>query len=442
MKALELNYKDSCLISDQELTAYGKRCKPEIARIQHALTTTYESDYASLNVITDELSVQVVHNVIDQMQLLKPTMLIVIGIGGSNLGAMAVHEAINGKFYNESDAATKVYWADSVDVIQIQTIALFMEMALKKNEQVVLNVISKSGATTETIAVYQILLELLKKYRPADAHRYVVVTTDKESKLWRLAQKEQCVLLEIPKKVGGRYSVFSPVGLFPLGMLGVDIDQLVKGARSVIPEYTDEDIFNNPALLSAAVLAAQYAQGKYINDTFVFCTQLESFGRWYRQLMGESIGKEFNRQGDTVHVGITPTVSVGSADLHSVGQLYLAGPKNSCTTFVSVRNFPALAFSVVPEMMGYEQLVENIAGKTLPTIQHAILQGVQAAYKKRSMPYLSVEIADVSAFSLGQLLQCKMLEIMYLGYLLDVNPFDQPNVELYKQETREILKSK
>lgn len=440
MKALELKYKDSCRVSDQELTDYGKRCKPEIARIQSALTQGYESDYASLNVVTDEISLEIVHNVIADKKALNPTMLIVIGIGGSNLGAMAVHEAINGTFYNESDPATKVYWADSVDIIHIQTIASFMEQALKKGENVILNVISKSGATTETIAVYQILLELLKKYKHDDAHRYVVVTTDKESKLWKLAQKEECVLLEIPKKVGGRYSVFCPVGLFPLGMLDIDTTQLVKGARSVIPEYTDEDIFNNPALLSAAVLAVHYQQGKYIHDTFVFSTQLESFGKWYRQLMGESIGKEFNRQGEQVHVGITPTVSVGSVDLHSVGQLYLAGPNNRCTTFVSVHNFPSLAYSVVPQMQDYELLVENIAGKSLPTIQHAILQGVQAAYKKRLLPYLSVSISDISAFSIGQLLQCKMLEIMYLGYMLDVNPFDQPNVELYKQETREILK--
>ncbi|MCX5922182.1 MAG: hypothetical protein NTX86_02550 [Candidatus Dependentiae bacterium] len=436
MKVIEFHYKDSCLMSQDELKTIGKQLEPEIKVARQALTTGYDSDYASINLSTDTHLLNTVQAVIQEKKALKPMMLVVIGIGGSNLGTMAVHEAIQGKFYNEQHPALKVYWADSVDADYIGALCGLLEQELQRGGQVLLNVVSKSGATTETIANFQVLLPILKNHRPEDYFRYVVATTDKDSALWHVAQQEKFVCLEIPKKVGGRYSVFSAVGLFPLGMLGVDIKELLEGARSMMPEFTDTDITNNPAALSAAILATHYKKGLHIHDTFLFANQLESVGKWYRQLMGESIGKEFNRNSERVCVGMTPTVSVGSTDLHSVGQLYLGGPKDKVTTFVTVCSSASLS---VPYMQGYNQLVEDIQGRSLSTIMDAIIDGVQIAYTKGSLPYVSFKLTALSPFFLGQFLQCKMLEIMYLGYILDVNPFDQPNVELYKQETRKRL---
>jgi len=447
MKAIEFSYKDSCLVPESELKKIGEQLKPAIKKIQQALMQGYDSPYASLNLSTDARMFDIVRAVIAQKKSLKPTMLIVIGIGGSNLGTMAVHEAVHGKFYNESNpeitgspfsqngAKIKVYWADTVDADYINAIAMLMDAELHKGNNILLNVVSKSGTTTETIANFIILLNILKKHRPDDYGRYVVATTDKDSALWQLAQQEHFVFLEIPKNVGGRYSVFSCVGLFPLGMLGVDIQDLREGARSAMPEYTDANIFDNPAALSAAILATYAHAGKNIHDTFLFSNQLESLGKWYRQLMGESIGKS-DRQGS--RIGITPTVSIGSTDLHSVGQLYLGGPKDKCTTFVTIKSC-AIDMNI-SYMQDYDQLAENIQDKQLTTIMHAIIKGVQKAYQHESLPYMTFEFPESSVFYVGQFLQCKMLEIMYLGYLLEVNPFDQPNVELYKQETREILK--
>ena len=275
-----------------------------------------------------------------------------------------------------------------------------------------------------------------KKYHPEDFFRYVVATTDKNSKLWQLAQQEKFVCLEIPKNVGGRYSVLSAVGLFPLAMLDVDIQALRDGARSVISQCIDANIEHNSAALSAIILAYYYKQGYNIHDTFLFSNQLEALGKWYRQLMGESIGKEFDRNGNKVNVGMTPTVSIGSTDLHSVGQLYLGGPRDKVTTFVLVQEGASMT---VPYMHGYNTLVENIQDVALPTIMHAISDGVQAAYQKKELPYVVYSMPTLEPFFIGQFLVGKMLEIMYLGYILGVNPFDQPNVELYKQETRKRL---
>lgn len=439
MEPIQFHYKDSCRITLQELENSNKTLIPEIKNVQHALTTMYESDYASINLPTDIHLLNHVKAVINEKKGLKPTVLIVIGIGGSNLGTLAIHEAINGKLYNEKNQGIKVYWADTVDTANISTIQEFIEHRLQQNENIILNIISKSGTTTETIANAQIFLETVKKHRPDDYFQYVVVATDKDSKLWNLAQEEKFECFEIPALVGGRYSVFSAVGLFPLGMLGVDIDALVSGARSIIPECTDENIADNPAASSAAILAHQYKNGKNIHDTFLFSPNLESLGKWYRQLLGESIGKEYDREGKKVNVNIFPTVSIGSTDLHSVGQLYLTGPKELFTTFVDTLSFESIIG--VPYMDGYDQLVENIQGKFLATIMDSIREGVQNAYRKRSLPYVTFLLPAIDEFYLGQFLQCKMIETMYLGYLLNINPFDQPNVELYKEETRQILKN-
>ena len=437
MKDLAFHYEDTCGIDQQELEKLGQLLLPEIGRIQEALKTGYTSDYASINLPVDQLGVQKIQAVIQEKKALQPTALVVIGIGGSNLGTLAVHEALYGKFYNEQQPAIKVYFADTVDTDYINDILLLVEQEFEKGHNVIFNVVSKSGSTIETIANVEIFLTLLRAYKKEDYYNYVVATTDKDSKLWKFAEKERFTVLEIPHNVGGRYSVFSAVGLFPLGLIDVDLKQLLNGAQSMIPSCLSENMLANPAALSALMLKNQYYGGKNIHDTFLFSVDLEGFGRWYRQLMGESIGKEYDRSGGRVHRGITPTVSLGSTDLHSVGQLYLGGPADKVTTFISIEK--SKSNLVVPRYDEFEKLVAHIQGKPLSSIMHAISRGVQAAYKKRGLPFVEFQLPEKSSWHLGQLMQCKMIEMMYLGFLLDINPFDQPEVELYKKETREIL---
>jgi len=263
----------------------------------------------------------------------------------------------------------------------------------------------------------------------------VVAITDEGSKLWEAAGVHDMARLAIPSPVGGRYSVLSAVGLFPLLSVGIDIQRLRQGASRLLDQcFTARNI----AASSAAILATQLERGAVINDNFFFHPELESAGKWYRQLMGESVGKEKSLDGEIVHTGITPTVSLGSTDLHSVGQLYLGGPKDKLTTFVSAGKPEGVA---VPAQRLLPELTPMINGKTAADVMAAILEGVKIAYQKAGLPYMEVSLDAIDEESLGAFLQFKMLEMMYLGKLLNVNSFDQPSVEDYKIETKRLLES-
>jgi glucose-6-phosphate isomerase len=401
-----------------------------------AATNGYDDDQASINLPNDTKNIEQIQALINQKQKLNPKYLIVVGIGGSNLGTIAVQEAVSGKLYNQINPDLKVLYADTVDDDLIKRIISIIEPVLKKGENVIINGVSKSGGTTETIANFEVLVKVLKRWKK-QYEQYIVVTTDKDSKFWNFAQAKGFNVLEIPKKVGGRFSVFSSVGLFPLGMLGINIEQLVSGAQIMKKKCLSHDLHHNYAALSASLIYQHKMNGKHIHDLFLFSTDLESIGKWYRQLMGESIGKEFDKKQNQVFEGITPTVSIGSIDLHSMAQLYLGGPYDKFTTFVRVKSTKENI--IIPDNADYSNLVTGIQGKSLHNIMDAILLGVQRAFQKGKRPFVEIVLPNKSEFYIGQLLQMKMMEIMYLGYLLDVNPFDQPNVESYKIETKKIL---
>ncbi len=415
MNSLQFKYKDSCLIDEREIEEVGQRLIPEIEHLQDEIGNGYATEYGSLNLPFDAELRDQVEALVKQKELLQPTSIVVIGIGGSNLGTVAIQEAIYGAFYNQKNPAIKIYFADTVDPRYIDDIVQLVRQELKNGHNILLNVVTKSGTTTETIVNFEIFLNLLKEQNVPEYNKSVIVTTDADSPLEVRAQKENFSVLHIPKNVVGRYSVFSSVGLFPLSVIGIDVMQLQEGARQGVKACTETALLKNPAAVSAIIKYIHYKKGMNINDLFLFCVQLESVGKWYRQLMGESIGKEFNIKGERVEVGITPTVSVGTIDLHSVGQLYLGGPYDKFTTFVSV------------------------ADKKERSLMNAILQGVQIAYEKNRRPFCTIELPELTPYYIGQLLQMYLIEMMYLGYLLEVDPFDQPNVELYKKEVRKIL---
>jgi glucose-6-phosphate isomerase len=408
----------------------------ELGRMNEAGEHGYEDDRASLHLPEDKEAFRTIKALINEKRTLKPAYLVVVGIGGSNLGTVAVQEAVLGRLYNQQDPPTKIVYADTVDADLLAAITAIIEPVLKRGGNILINGVSKSGGTTETIANFEVLLAVLQKYKP-EWKQYVVVTTDKNSKYWSLAQQQGFSLLEIPSKVGGRYSVFSAVGLFPLGMIGIDIDALMRGAQAMKKRCLSPRISSNPAALGAALSYAQYKRGKNIHDLFLFSTDLESLGKWFRQLLAESIGKEYDRNGNQVLTGITPTVSIGSTDLHSMAQLALGGPFDKFTTFVRVIHTKAAVR--IPTLPEYAPLVSGIQGRSLDEILQAILRGVQAAYRNGNRPFVEVVLPDKTAYSIGQFMQLQMMETMFLGALCEINPFDQPNVEAYKRETRAIL---
>lgn len=338
--------------------------------------------------------------------------ILVIGIGGSNLGARAVYSALR-------SAAKRIIFADTVDPFEIREIIKEINNLYQAGRKAVFVLISKSGETTESIVNYGVLVNEFKKLDSGWRTRTVVIT-DKDSKLDFYAQKQGFKILIVPKAVGGRYSVFTAVGFFPLALAGINIEKLLAGAKSAA---------KNRALLSAAAIYLNYKKNKNIHNVFIFSERLKAFGEWYRQLIAESLGKGGK--------GITPIISMGPADLHSMAQLYFDGPQDKLTTFISIKN--QSADFKVSKADNLEELVSGIGGKSLKEIMESILEGVKLAYRKKRMPFLEIEFENLSEESLGALMAEKMMETIYLAKLLKVDAFDQPAVELYKKEVRKIL---
>ncbi len=395
---------------------------------------SYDAPESSINLPGDDALLIEVRGMVAKKVTANLKYNIVIGIGGSNLGTKAIYDALfSARDMAGIEQAPKLLFAETTDSEALNALGSLLAN-LESSDEVLLTLISKSGGTTETIANFEILMQPFKA-KFEDALTRVVAITDEDSKLWNAAHEKGIDCIALPATVGGRYSVLSAVGLFPLASVGVDIAALRHGAYDLLTNCMQGD---DIALQSAAVLAESYRAGYSINDNFFFHPELESLGKWYRQLMGESVGKEQSLTGETVHAGITPTVSLGSTDLHSVGQLYLGGPKDKLTTFVSAKPVVAVA---IPSDRVLPELVPMIDGKTAEAIMAAILQGVQVAYQKAELPYMEVTLDAIDEASLGAYLQFKMLEMMYLGQLLNVNSFDQPNVEAYKIETKRVLES-
>ncbi len=411
------------------VTSYQKDLKRVVAE------SDWHAPEASLCLLDDEGLMVRVNALVAELVGPELRYIFVVGIGGSNLGTKAIYDALLGYQSPVPVNQPQLVFLDAVNTRYVSYVCAEIVSKLKAPEEYLVVTISKSGGTTETVANTEILLAALTT-QVGDPVARTVVITDEGSPYAKAAEGQGMAVLTMPPAVGGRYSVFSAVGLFPLAAAGVDVTALREGARTLRTQCLLAEGGQNPALQSAAFSARAYAAGYHIHDTFVFHGELESLGKWYRQLLGESIGKEHDVSGVVVHTGITPTVSVGSTDLHSVGQLYLGGPANVQTTFVSVQAAHEL---LVPADRTFPTIVDMITNRSTDEIAAAILAGTQAAYRQQGRPFVSVTLDTIDAYELGAFMQWKMLEVMYLGRLLKVNPFDQPHVELYKTETKRIL---
>ena len=384
---------------------------------------SYEDPRSSINLPYDEelhtTSVEL------SKEFLDAAAVVVIGIGGSNLGTIAVHEAINGLYANEL-RTPKAYFADTIDSNDLQALTKQLDKHYANNERVVLVGISKSGGTTETIANLQLLVEH-KKRHVDNWTNDVVIITGKDSKLDGYAKKHHVRTAYIPSGVGGRYSVLSPVGIIPLAILGIDTQKLLVGARKALKESLGE-LASSPAAQRASNRHEQLTQEKDVHELFVFSKQLRSVGAWTRQLLAESLGKDGR--------GFTPTTAVGSTDLHSVAQLRLAGKNHAHTTFLTVQETARLE---LPGDEDFSGLVEDLQEKPLADVLTAIADATKHAYKQAGRSYDEIVLEEINEESIGYVLQLLMLETMYLAAQLEINAYNQPAVEKYKNKTRELL---
>jgi len=437
MELIKFNYKDTALLDEGEVAEAASSLSGYIGHLNEVTKAGgYDSREASLNLPFDEDTLAKVKTLASAKKIDKLKYIVVVGIGGSNLGAMAVYEALFGTLHTVLDGeAPKMLFLDTNNPKLLLDIKNTLS-GVEDKEELLINVISKSGGTTETIVNFEALYAYLKENIKGIEDR-VVVTTDIGSKLYHKAEEVGFDILEVPKNVGGRFSVFSAVGLFPLALAGVNVEALVLGARKERDACLSEDLEKNPALASAVLIHLHHKHGISIQNSFFFHSQLETVGKWYRQLVGESLGKQHNKQGNEVRVGITPITSVGSTDLHSMAQLFLGGPKDKFTTFISAKTVEDKV--LVPNKLVFDGLVDDISGKSFSDVMGAIYEGVKKAYEHNKIPYAEAVLPDLHETSLGQFLQFKMIEMMFLGELLNVNAFDQPNVEDYKKETKKLL---
>ncbi len=417
-----------CRGFSEEIQALDARLLPIQQRLTAAMQEfVYATPEQFISLPFDAKRLKAIMQAAQEKKDLKPTLVVLIGIGGSSLGTLAVYEALRQTCSCDGNAA-RLLCADTIDGQLTSTLLTEIEEEWQRGGKVLSIVVSKSGTTMETLINAACCFEITKKHSQNYA-QWITIITDQDSPLWKLGQAEKFQLLEVPKNVGGRFSVFSAVGLFPLAVLGVEVEQLLAGARAAV----HGEVHARTAGELAAYVYLQYERGLHMHDMFTFVPALYACGQWWRQLVGESLGKE--RVGREP-VGITPTVSLGTNDLHSVAQLYLAGPDERFTIFISCEQQGADV--AIPQNI-FSELARLEKGISVARVHDAIFGGVCAAYEQKKRAFMTITFDAITAHEVGYFLQLQMMSVVYLGALFEVNVFDQPQVELYKQKTRQRL---
>jgi len=418
----------------------GRRAVEYAATMRRAMSdSSYKLPEASLRLPFDSVLYEKSRVLASMLAGPKLSYVVDIGIGGSNLGTKAVYEAIFGTLDAHSPFAPKMLFADTCSPEILSDIAEILLNEIATPEEVIIIIASKSGTTTETIVNASVLVTALEQKLGPLAKRIVCIT-DEGSALWQTGEKQGLHLLPIPKMVGGRYSVFSPVGVFPLLCVGLEVDRLLKGAQEVVLGTVDRAA-ESDAYRAAEDIFAWNKNGALVFDMFLFQPEFESLGKWYRQLFAESLGKATTDTGEQASHRMVPTVSVGSTDLHSVEQMNLAFPHLTARTLVRV-NAPHWEHEFLAQDSVFAPLVPGVAGRAPCQVMDAIYAGVKEAYRARGVAFAEVELPDLSLETIGAFLQFEMCMVMHLAHVLRINAFDQPNVEEYKNATRRILQGK
>jgi len=373
--------------------------------------------------------------------------LLVVGIGGSALGTIALATALLPFGWNELDresrrGSPRLHVLDNVDPDETAGILDRLDL-----ERTLVNVISKSGTTAETMAGYLVVRERLEAALGADAvSKHLVFTTDAtKGTLRALGETMGVRMFELPDGVGGRFSVLSAVGLVPAALLAMDVESLLAGAAHMAQKISKTSAWENPACLFAGV---QYLEdtlfGRRVSVMMPYSARLRDVADWYRQLWAESLGKAVDRQGRPVVVGPLPVKSLGVTDQHSQLQLYAEGPDDKVITFLGVGQFEETVTIPGMQAQGKKEAEEAealsyLSGHTLADLMWAEQRATAWALAQRGRPSLTVTLPRVDAFSVGGLLYMLQMATAIAGELYDVDAFDQPGVELSKKATYALM---
>ena len=353
-------------------------------------------------------------------------VLLVAGIGGSYLGARAVVEAVKGQFHNETDDGVKIYFCGNT----ISPTALNDIIKLTKGKRFSINVISKSGTTTETALAFRVLRKLLEdSVGPEEANRRIYATTDRaRGTLKQLADAQGWPTFVVPDDVGGRFSVLTAVGLLPIACAGIDIDALMQGAADAREQFgvCSQD---NDAYRYAMTRNILYRKGKKVETLAAFEPDFTMMNEWYKQLYGESEGKD--------QKGLMPTSCIFSTDLHSMGQFLQDGSRVMFETYVDIKEPREDYF--IPELEGNFDGLNFLANQNMSIVNRKAMEGTILAHTDGGVPLGVIEVDRLDAYNVGALIYFFWKACAVSGYLLSVNPFDQPGVESYKKNMFALL---
>ena len=364
--------------------------------------------------------------------------ILVLGIGGSALGGLAVTEALLKPYWNlltteQRKGLPRIFFLDNIDPDSINGLLEILD--LKKT---LVNVITKSGSTAETMSQYMIVKNMLEKELQDDYRKNIVVTTDKNVGILRqLADQEGYKTFVIPDDVGGRFSVFSAVGLLPFALVGIDIDELTNGIKDMDLALKNTDIHENIAAQNALIhYLMDTKKGKNISVMMPYSSRLKYVSDWYTQLWAESLGKEFDIDGNRVNVGQTPIKALGATDQHSQIQLYNEGPNNKLITFIRVENFDTTL--EIPKIFEYTG-IGYLGGKTINDLINAEADSTRVALSDYSRPTITISMDRINPYNLAQLLYMLEVQTAIAGELYHINTFNQPGVEQAKNYTYALM---
>lgn len=351
---------------------------------------------------------------------------VILGIGGSALGPVALQTALNPPHYNllpKKERGPRLFVADNIDPAGFEGILRVVDP-----EKTMFNVISKSGGTAETMSQFIIIREMLKKRLGKKYKDRIVATTDPEKGILRkIATDEGFETFPIPANVGGRFSVFSSVGLLPAAVVGIDIEELLAGAAYMNELCMTSDLFQNPAYLNATLQFLADKKGKPMSVMMPYADSLKDIADWYRQLWAESLGKKLSLDGKVVNVGPTPVKALGATDQHSQMQLYVEGPFDKVITLIGVKEFGAE--TKIPKAYGNIDELGYLGGHSLKELLQAEMLASELALTRNHRMNCTITLPEVNAFTVGQLLQMLMIQTAFSGGLYNIDAFDQPGVE-------------
>lgn len=364
--------------------------------------------------------------------------ILVLGIGGSALGGLAVTEALLKPYWNllteeQRNNFPRIFFLDNIDPDQITGLLEILD--LKKT---LVNVITKSGSTAETMSQYMIVKDMLERELGDDYRKNIVATTDKQTGILRqLADQEGYKTFVVPDDVGGRFSVFSAVGLLPFALVGIDVDEIISGIKDMDLALKNTDIWENIAAQNALIHYLMDSQrGKNLSVMMPYSTRLKYVSDWYTQLWAESLGKEFNKEGERINCGPTPIKALGATDQHSQIQLYNEGPNNKIINFIRVEEFDNTV--EIPNIFEYTG-IGYLGGKTINELLNAEADSTKVALVDYGRPNVTISVPKVNGYYVAQLLYMLEVQTAIAGELYNINTFDQPGVEQAKNYTYALM---